>query len=215
MKTQSKSRRSWLAGSLVMLALAAAGEAAAEASVAEARQVVESLNASLLELMKRADALGYAGRATTIEPVVRESYDLSSMARIALGKHWRKLEADERERFVDLFARLTIANYAGRFDGYAGERFEVISEEATSQGLRLVRSRIVRSNQEAIAIDYGLRPIGTEFRIVDIYLGGTVSELALRRAEYTSLIDRKGYSALVAALEARIERLASGEDAGP
>ena len=42
-----------------------------------------------------------------------------------------------------------------------------------------------------------------------MYLNGTVSELALRRSEYSSLIKRDGFKALLAALDERIDTLAA------
>jgi len=42
-------------------------------------------------------------------------------------------------------------------------------------------------------------------------LNGTVSELALRRSEYSSLIQREGFAALMKALNERIDELASGK----
>jgi hypothetical protein len=42
-------------------------------------------------------------------------------------------------------------------------------------------------------------------------LNGTISELALRRSEYSSLIQREGFAALLSALDQRIDDLASGK----
>ena len=202
---------------LVLLVPAVAAGAEAPASVAPEprsptpRALIERLNTTLLELMQRARELGYEGRARTVEPVVRASYDLPNMARIALGRHWKQLDAANRERFIELFARLTVANYAGRFDGYAGESFEVLSEDEAPRGLRVVRSRIHRPRGSDVDLAYRVRPVGSGgWRIIDVFLNDTVSELAMRRAEYTSVIRREGYPALVDALEAKIQQLQRG-----
>jgi phospholipid transport system substrate-binding protein len=133
---------------------------------------------------------------------------------VALGRQWRALEPDEREQFVELLTRVTVATYASRFDGYSGERFELGEEDDAPQGLRRVRSRIARSDGEDVELDYRLRSVDGSWRIIDVFLNGTVSELALRRAEYTSVIDRRGYPALIEALEERILVLAASGPAG-
>ena len=46
------------------------------------------------------------------------------------------------------------------------------------------------------------------WRIVDIYLNGTVSELALRRSEYSALIQREGFEALLVKRFKRVHNLA-------
>jgi hypothetical protein len=47
------------------------------------------------------------------------------------------------------------------------------------------------------------------WKIIDVYLNGTVSELALRRSEYASLIKREGWNAVIAALDQRIQGFAT------
>jgi phospholipid transport system substrate-binding protein len=60
-----------------------------------------------------------------------------------------------------------------------------------------------------VKLDYRLRAADGDWKIVDVYLNGTVSELALRRSEYSSLIKREGLEALLAALDEHIDSLAS------
>ena len=57
-------------------------------------------------------------------------------------------------------------------------------------------------------LDYRLRPVDGKWKIIDIYMDGTVSELALRRSQYSSLIRREGLEALITALEEKIDALA-------
>ena len=58
--------------------------------------------------------------------------------------------------------------------------------------------------------DVGGRRVEDRWRIIDVYLNGTISELALRRSEYSSLIKREGFASLLAALDKRIDDLATG-----
>jgi phospholipid transport system substrate-binding protein len=50
-------------------------------------------------------------------------------------------------------------------------------------------------------VDYRLHQRDGAWRIVDVYLNGTVSELALRRSEYSSVVKRDGFDALVRSIE--------------
>ena len=70
---------------------------------------------------------------------------------------------------------------------------------------------------EDVELSYRLHDTNAGWRIVDVYLKGTVSELALRRAEYASVIDRSGFDELVATLRKRIGDLEAGRGrrAGP
>jgi phospholipid transport system substrate-binding protein len=76
-----------------------------------------------------------------------------------------------------------------------------------------VRSRLVESDGEVIQLNYRLRPVDGKWKIIDVYLNGTVSELALRRSEYSSLIQREGFDSLLVALNQKIDNLAESTPA--
>jgi phospholipid transport system substrate-binding protein len=79
--------------------------------------------------------------------------------------------------------------------------------EPATYGTVLVHTRLDEPNDEGVALDYRLRMVDGQWRIIDIYLNGTVSELALRRSEYSALIQREGFEALLAKLDERINDL--------
>jgi phospholipid transport system substrate-binding protein len=198
-------------GLLLLQVPASAGESApaSEPQATEAVAAVERLHAVLIEVMKEAEPLGYQGRYDRLSPVLQEIFDLPFMAEKSVGRHWKTISPEDREALVKTFIRYSIANYAGRFHGYSGQHFETLAEEPSARGTRMVRTRLVDPNDEDVKLDYRLRSTGGEWKIVDVYLNGTVSELALRRSEYSSLIKRDGLEALLAALDQRIDSLAS------
>ncbi len=189
---------------------AAAALLLAAAPSAPPRAAIERLHAALLESMQNADALGFTGRYRTLAPVLTESFDLAFMARVSVGRYWSELDAGQQEKLADAFARFTVATYAGRFDGYSGERFEIVGDEPGPRDSMVVKTHLIKADGEPIALDYLLRGGETGWRIVDVYLTGRFSELALRRAEYTSVLGRQGFDALLAAIEDRIAALKAG-----
>ena len=65
----------------------------------------------------------------------------------------------------------------------------------------LVRNRIVKSDGEAVAINYLARPVGNDgWRLVDTLLDAKYSELATRRSEYSSIVKNQGIDALIRTL---------------
>ena len=174
-------------------------------------QVVERLHEALITTMKSSDELGYAGRYAALEPVLADSFDAGFMSQKSVGRHWKVLDDSARRRLMSAFWTYTVANYAGRFDGYTGEEFVSLGEEESSHGTRLVRTRLRVPEGEVVELDYRLRPVDGGWKVIDMYLDGTVSELALRRSQYSSLIRREGVEALIAALEAKVRDFAAGE----
>jgi phospholipid transport system substrate-binding protein len=57
-----------------------------------------------------------------------------------------------------------------------------------------------------------MRQVGDRWKIIDVYLDGTVSELALRRSEFSSIVKREDFDALIAAIDEKTAKLASDTD---
>ncbi len=186
------------------------GPAPARAEPPSARAVVATLHDELLAVMKASDTLGYAGRRDRLDPVIAKVFDLPTIARGSIGRYWKKLNPEQRKRLVAAMRRLTVATYAARFNGYAGETFRTLSETPGPRGTVLVATEIVKSSGDPVRLNYLLRPTKTRgWRIVDVYLKGIYSELALKRAEYGSVIRRKGFDGLIAALDRKADAFAA------
>lgn len=181
----------------------------AEDENGRAARVVDQLHSALLDVMQNADSLGYEGRHEKLAPVLSEVFDIPYMAQKSVGRHWKRADATKREKLVATFTRFTIANYAGRFDGYSGQNFETFQEEPSLRETVLVHSRLIESGSEPVQLNYRLREANGSWKIIDVYLNGTVSEVALRRSEYSSLIQREGFDALLTALDEKIADLAA------
>ena len=159
--------------------------------------------------MKGGDSLGLLGRRELVAPAVDAAYDLEFMASKALGRHWRGLGEEQRTRWVETFRELTVNTYATRFASFSGQALEVGEAAAASRGTAVVHTQILSPGKEPVEIRYRMRPLrGEGWRIVDIYLNGTISELALRRSEYSSVIKREGFEYLERSLR---EKIASAE----
>ena len=198
--------RALLAGLLLMLP-----SVAFAADVMEARKPIDQLYAVLIECLKNADALGLEGRRVKIAPAVAAAYDLPFMAEKILGRHWRELPETDHARWTDAFGRLTVATYAERMTGFTGQRFEVLKIEPSQRGTAVVYTQVVNPKEAPIAINYRMRENGDGWRIIDVYLNGTVSELALRRSEYAAVLQRDGFAKLVASID---QKIVAGQMAG-
>jgi phospholipid transport system substrate-binding protein len=201
--------RGWLG---VAAAVALLVQPHAAGSAVGPSQVVDGLHAVLLEVMRDATQLGYEGRAAKLAPAIPEFYDVGFMAEKSVGRHWKTASDTDRDRLRATFLRFMVANYAGQFDGYSGQHFETLGEEPAPMDTVLVRSRLVNPKKENVQLDYRVHQVDGKWKIIDVYLDGTVSELALRRSEFSGIVKREDFDALITAIDARIEALASGAE---
>jgi phospholipid transport system substrate-binding protein len=169
---------------------------------------VESFYQTLLGTMKEGQALGFGGRRERLAPAIKQAFDLPLMTRLMVGPHWSSLSPEQQQQLVEAFTNFSIATYANRFDDYSGERFQVDPNPAPgASGAATVHTRLVKSDGEPVTIDYQLRDSAGSWRIVDVYLAGTVSELATRRSEFSSVLRRGGAAALVDLLQQKTAQL--------
>ena len=179
----------------------------APAHAGAARDQIAKLNTVFTEVTKDAKTLGYDGRYEKLQPALIEAYDFEAMTRVTTGRYWRDFTADQKKQAVAAFRDLSIATYAARFDGTGGQRFEILSEEPASAGDLRVNTQAVPTNGEPVRIDYLLRQDNGKWRVIDIYLKSSVSELAMRRGEFTAILAKSGFEGLMADLKAKVTQL--------
>jgi phospholipid transport system substrate-binding protein len=172
---------------------------------AQPSQVVERLQSSLLSVMKQGNQLDYEHRYQLLEPIVTTSHDLPFVAKVTVGKYWKTFDHKQKTSFVNTFSRLSIATYADRFDGYGGETFSVGAQKELPRGKMLVETILTKSNGEKVQFNYLLRQNKNDWQIINIIVDG-VSDLAVRKAEYTSILKSDGFSPLIAKIEDQIGR---------
>src|SRR5215472_1054106 len=167
---------------------------------------VQGLYDALFGTMKNGRALGQSGRFMQLEPVIRRSFDIPTMARLSVGPTWAGMSEVQRQQVIESFGRYISATYAGRFDSYTGQKLEVTGEQPNAGGV-VVKSQIVKANGEPVKVDYMMRHSGEVWLISDIYLDGAISEVATRRSEFASILKTEGIDGLIAALNRKADML--------
>jgi phospholipid transport system substrate-binding protein len=141
-------------------------------------EVIERLHTTLLAVMKEGDQIGYQGRYDRLAPVIKTSFDMPFISKTVLGKYWETFNNEQRSRFVEAFTKMSIATYAANFDRYSGERFKM-------------------------QLDYLVHRTSSQWRIINIIAEG-VSDLALKRADYSAFLKNKGFEALIEKLNEKV-----------
>ena len=112
---------------------------------------------------------------------------------------WASVPETQRRQVMKAFERYVTAVYANRFDSYSGERLDVVSEQLTNYGT-IVRTQIIKASGEPVSLNYLMVRGSGRWQIGDVYLNGTISELAAKRSEFSSILRTQGVNGLIAAL---------------
>jgi phospholipid transport system substrate-binding protein len=168
--------------------------------------VIRQFYVQLQDVMQHATTLGARGRYQRLEPIVLRMFDVPYMARLSIGPSWSKLMPDQKRRAAQAYGRYLTALYATRFDGYSGEKFEILGEQQIKHAT-MVKTRIVKSNGEPVSINFVMHDNDIAWQARDVYLDSAISEVATRRSEFNAVLRSSGIDALIASLNKKADDL--------
>src|SRR5215468_6994418 len=174
-------------------------------SAASAR--IEKYYEELMPTIRQANKLTVRERDKRFAPAIIGAFDLPTMTRLAVGPPWRNFSPEQQAAVREAFTRFIVADYASQIDDYSGEKFVVEPQTVpeTRGGGEIVKTRLVQSSGRTVIINYLVR----NGRVIDVYLNGTISDLATRRDEFASIIASGGADGLIKRLHARTQTLLS------
>jgi phospholipid transport system substrate-binding protein len=192
--------------SFVLAALLLLVSPAARTTSPGPTDVIRQFYVELQNVMQHATTLGARGRYQKLEPIVLRMFDVPYMARLSIGPTWARLATDQKRRVAQAYGRYLTALYATRFDGYSGERFEVLGEQQIKHAT-MIKTRIVKSNGEPVSINFVMHDNDIAWQARDVYLDSAISEVATRRSEFAALLRSSGIDALIASLNKKADDL--------
>jgi phospholipid transport system substrate-binding protein len=197
-------------GMIVGLSLALSLFAGSTAALAVSPQDnVRGFYDTLLTTMRNGPTLGQSGRYARLAPVVDRIFDVPSMTRLAVGPAWETLPPAQQQQLVDAFRHYIAATYADRFDSYSGQQLQVTGQRPYNADV-IVQTQIVKSDGDTTALDYLMRQNQGSWQISDVFLDGTISQVAIQRSEFHSILRREGVDGLVMALNRKVDLLGKG-----
>jgi phospholipid transport system substrate-binding protein len=169
---------------------------------------IREFYATLTHTMKNGAQLGEKGRYDALAPVIRQGFNLGAMAQMAVGPGWAQLSPAEREQVTEAFARYTIATYAERFSKPSGIKLEIAGQQNSPYGT-IINTQIVESDGDKVSINYLMRQSGQQWQVADVYLQGTISQIATLRSQFGAVFQRGGAKELIEALNRKASSLSS------
>jgi phospholipid transport system substrate-binding protein len=141
-------------------------------------------------------------RYDKLKPAVEQAFDLPGMTALSVGPTWPSISPADQKALTEAFERMTIADYARNFDSFGGEKFTVepaVTERGTD---KFVKSALKPASGDAIPFNYRLHDTGGNWKIVDIYLNGNISQLAQKRSDFGGTLQASGPQGLAKKINA-------------
>ena len=169
---------------------------------------IQTYYQQLMPTIQQAGRLSVRERDKRFTPAITSAFDLPTMARLAVGPAWQKFSPAQQSAVRDAFSRFIIADYASQVKDYSGESFvvEPTTVPEPRGGGEIVKTKLLQPGGRTVSINYLVRG----GRVLDVYLNGTISDLATRRDEFASIIASGGADGLIKRLNDRTQKLLGG-----
>ena len=166
---------------------------------------IQTYYQELMPTIRQAGRLTVRERDKRFGPAITGAFDLATMTRLAVGPAWRNFSPEQKAAVQEAFTRFIVADYASQIKDYSGESF-VVDPQTTPEargGGEIVKTKLLQPGGRTVIINYLVRG----GRVIDVYLNGTISDLATRRDEFGSLIASGGAEGLIKRLQERTQSL--------
>ena len=205
-------RRQLLRGAIALFAAFGCSQIGFAAAVA--KQSASALVNGLVERILEVISVGGQGaeREGRLLAAIESQTDLSLLARMTMGRYWRRATASQQHAFVDVFKRFLLQSFTSRLRRYAGsnlgrvrDRFDITATQPAGKNDIVVRSLVIPPSGAPLEVDWRLRPKNGRLFVIDLVVEG-VSLLITQRSEFSSVLERIGIDGLISELQSRVAR---------
>jgi len=100
-------------------------------------------------------ALSKDDRNANIVEVLTPMFDFELMAKLSLGKVWKKLNKNDKARFVELYVERMKQSYSSKIDAYSDEEVKVISiKQPKPNRIELITDLVSKDKKLEISYKY-------------------------------------------------------------
>lgn len=147
-------------------------------------------------------------RKLNFRKIYFEAFDNKYITKFVLGRHWKAIDSNTKNEFLNSFNEYIIQVYAPKFKGWDGE-FKTISSTNIKKNLYLVEMLLInkKNNTSNLKLDWRIYlNKKNKFQIIDVNING-VSMLITQRAEFASVIKNSpdGVKGLIKKLKSKIK----------
>ena len=135
--------------------------------------------------------------------IISKTFDYEKMIRFIYGRTWKDLNIELQNELSLVFLDYISFNYANRFKNIESLDFEYIGSEEIDDK-KIVKTNLKINDDEPIKIDYLLVNNGEKWRVFDVLLTGSISEIATKKSEFFSIIKNEGAKGLIKKIKEKI-----------
>jgi phospholipid transport system substrate-binding protein len=147
-------------------------------------------------------------RESRVREVLQDAFAVEAVGRFVLGHYWRTATPAQQDAYMAIFREYVVNSIAARFGDYSGEKMQVVDMRDDHGKGTIVNTLIDSPAHGLVQVQWRVRDIDGEQKIIDIIVEG-VSLLLTQRSEFAAVVSNHGgnLDALIDDLKAKVEQL--------
>ena len=142
-----------------------------------------------------------------MKDLVNKTYNIEKMISMIIGSKWKSINKNKQEEISLVFGEYVVRNYIKRFKKIINVSFENLGSKELKRNFFLVQTKLKIIDDDDVKIDYLLSKKGKTWKIFDVLLAGSVSEIATKKSEFSSFISNENIDELINALKRQNTKL--------
>jgi ABC-type transporter MlaC component len=141
-----------------------------------------------------------------VESYILPTIDQEKIAKLALGKHWRKASEAQKISFISAFRDLQIRTYTGAFKSFNGQEFSFDEARFNKDESRaIVKGEMLQPSGQAIPIDFKMFiNKQQQWKVYDAVIAG-LSMVKTYRQQLSSQLQSKSLDQIIADMKSELQ----------
>jgi phospholipid transport system substrate-binding protein len=146
-----------------------------------------------------------------VDQILLPRFDTDFAAQRVLGKYWRDADDNQRKRFVDVFYRYLVNNYATYLLDFKGDEVIVMPYKGSpGDKYPQIKTSVTLAKSDKASVDYVMRDADGQWKVIDVVVEG-ISYVRSYREDFGPEIADNGLDSLISRLESTTPEL-QGKD---
>jgi len=160
---------------------------------------MESKIATITQILQN-KSLSLESKKEQIAPTVDNLFDYKTMAKISLGRVWKKLSSSQQEQFTKKFEQKLKNSYFEKLELYTDQKVVVKELEKPKANRIYLHSEII-GTEESYEVIYKFYKVknSNDWKIYDVDITG-VSIIQTYRKQFSEFLKTKSFDELLASL---------------
>ncbi len=180
--------------------------AVAEASTETPEQFVERTSNDVLAIL-RDGSMNHDAKIAKLEVMLDQRSDFETISKLVLAVHYKRFSDPQKTEFEQLLHRYLTTTYGHQIDNYANETVSVVGGRPEARGDYTVQTKIKRTTGADLQVEYRLRKVGGDWRLIDV-IGEGISLVSNLRSQFGEILNSGGPDKLLKVLR---DKNASGQ----